>query len=90
MSDESDFLVCLTMLCDWLTKFALLSQPMRSKSKTNHAARAFSRAWCRFCVFASNCDWSFVLFEGFGGKRALGFSLKSELCQKRSKFRTQF
>ena len=28
--------------------------------------------------------------EGFGGKRALGFLLKTELCQKRSKFRMQF
>ena len=28
--------------------------------------------------------------EGFGGKRALGFLLKSELCQKRFKFRMQF
>ena len=28
--------------------------------------------------------------EGFGGKRALGFLLKIELCRKRSKFRTQF
>ena len=27
--------------------------------------------------------------EGFGGKRVLGFLLKSELCQKRSKFRMQ-
>ena len=31
-----------------------------------------------------------TLIEGFGGKRALGFLLKSELCQKRSKFRMQF
>ena len=31
-----------------------------------------------------------LIFEGFGGKRALGFLLKSELCQKRSKFRMQF
>ena len=31
-----------------------------------------------------------LLIEGFGGKRALGFSLKSELCQKRSKFGMQF
>ena len=28
--------------------------------------------------------------EGFGGKRALGFLLKSELCQKRSKSRMRF
>ena len=32
---------------------------------------------------------SFII-EGFGGKRALGFLLKSELCQKRSKFHMQF
>ena len=31
-----------------------------------------------------------ITIEGFGGKRALGFLLKSELCQKRSKFRMQF
>ena len=31
-----------------------------------------------------------MLIEGFGGKRALGFLLKSELCQNRSKFRMQF
>ena len=30
------------------------------------------------------------IIEGFGGKRALGFLLKSELCQKCSKFRMQF
>ena len=30
------------------------------------------------------------IFEGFGGKRALGFLLKNELCQKRSKFCMQF
>ena len=29
-------------------------------------------------------------FEGFGGKRALGFLLKIELCRKRSKFHMQF
>ena len=28
-----------------------------------------------------------LLIEGFGGKRALGFLLRNELCQKRSKFR---
>ena len=30
------------------------------------------------------------VIEGFGGKRALGFLLKIELSQKRSKFRMQF
>ena len=31
-----------------------------------------------------------VVNEGFGGKRAVGFLLKIELCRKRSKFRMQF
>ena len=31
-----------------------------------------------------------TIIEGFGGKRALGFLLKIELCRKRSKFRMQF
>ena len=31
-----------------------------------------------------------IVIEGFGGKRALGFLLKSELCQNCSKFRMQF
>ena len=31
-----------------------------------------------------------IVFEGFGGKRAVGFLLKIELCRKRSKFRMQF
>ena len=33
---------------------------------------------------------SAIKIEGFGGKRALGFLLKVELCRKRSKFRMQF
>ena len=28
-----------------------------------------------------------IAIEGFGGKSALGFLLKTELCRKRSKFR---
>ena len=38
----------------------------------------------------SNSFIKIEIIEGFGGKRALGFLLKSELCQKRSKFRMQF
>ena len=31
-----------------------------------------------------------ITLGGFGGKRAVGFLLKIELCRKRSKFRMQF
>ena len=41
------------------------------------------------CIYSCTII-SHFLIEGFGGKRALGFLLKSELCQKRSKFRMQF
>ena len=31
---------CFTTLCDWLTKFTPVCQPMRSKTKTNRASLA--------------------------------------------------
>ena len=35
-------------------------------------------------------EQSYIIIEGFSGKRALGFLLKIELCRKHSKFRMQF
>ena len=60
---------CFTTLCDWLTKLALLSQPMGIQTKTNRVlvARVFSRLapvtpigfefWLVRCVVYSCCDW---------------------------------
>ena len=52
-----------------------------------------SSTWaCNMVMWYWSADallWQLSI-EGFGGKRALGFSLKSELCQKRSKFGMQF
>ena len=55
---------------------------------------------CYFCSLNRLCCGVFTvtttatahsgLIEGFGGKRALGFLIKIELCRKRSKFRLQF
>ena len=48
---------CLTLFCDWSTKHALLSQPIRYKTNTNRAlvARAFPRfsfpAFPAVCLF---------------------------------------
>ena len=53
---ESNFafalVLSLTTLCDWLPKFAPLSQPMRSKTKTNRAsvARFFPRLAPVACI----------------------------------------
>ena len=52
---------CFRLLCDWLLKFAPLSQPMRPKPIVPRS-HPFSRAWHRLHVFASNSDWSIVLF----------------------------
>ena len=42
-------------------------------------------------VFSFECRKTKTkVIEGFGGKRALGFLLKIELCRKRSKFHMQF
>ena len=46
-------------LCLLYSKFAPLSQSMRSKMKTNHA---FSRAWNQLFVFPSSSDWFIALF----------------------------
>ena len=57
-----------TSLCDWSTKFAPVSQPIRSKTKTNHAslARVFPRLAPVACSglheFASSSDWFIMLF----------------------------
>jgi len=54
-------LVCFTLLSDWLPKLALLSQPIRSKTQTNHdlLARVFPRLTL---VFASISDWFMLCF----------------------------
>ena len=47
----------------WLKNFAPLSQPTRSKTKTNRdLPAAFSRAWRWLHVFASSSDWSVGLY----------------------------
>ena len=55
---------CITTPCDWLIKFAPLSQPIRCKSKTNRAllARVFLLLVLVTCVFALNSDWFVALF----------------------------
>ena len=67
---------CFTRLYDWLAKFAPLSKPMGSQTKTNRAwSHAFSRAWCRLHVFASSSDRLIVLFTSvvIGQRNHFGF-----------------
>ena len=49
---------CIATVCDWLKNLAPLSQPIRSKTKTNRGMmHAFSCAWRQLHVFASCSDW---------------------------------
>ena len=68
---------CITTLSDWFKTLAPLSQPIRSKIKTNRDLLcAFSHALPRLHVIASSFDWfnelsvSFVIgqsdYFGFG------------------------
>jgi len=44
---------CFTSLCDWFIKLMPLSQPIRSKTKSNcFFSLPFSCAWCTLHVFA--------------------------------------
>ena len=73
LSVESNLLLlslCFTSLCDWLTKLAPLSQPMRSQTAHGDKTRATSsanekpnRAWCRLHAMTSNSDWFTELFS---------------------------
>ena len=60
---------CFTSLCNWPAKHVSPSQPISSKTKTNHAllARVFPRLasvtyiffdfWLVHCAFCVCCDW---------------------------------
>ena len=63
MTVESDYVIAIAKLSDWLKRLAPVFQPMRSKTKTNHApcTRDFSRASSELQVIARNCDWFMAL-----------------------------
>ena len=69
---------CIATLCDWIKRLAPLSQPIRSKTKTNCDLPArVSRAWRRLHVFASSSDWfiGLVTTVVIGQSNNLGFGI---------------
>ena len=55
MNVESNHVIAIAMLGDWLKNFAPVFQPMRSKTKTN-------RALSKLQVISRNSDWLIALF----------------------------
>ena len=64
MTVESNTVIAIAKLSDWLKRLAPVFQPMRVKTKTNHitpCTRDFSRASSELQVNARNCDWFIAL-----------------------------
>ena len=60
MTVESNYVIPIATLSDWLQRLAPVFQPMRRKTKIkSHHVRVhdFSRASSELHVIARNCDW---------------------------------
>ena len=79
MTFESNGAIAIATLIDWLKNFPPVSQPIRSKIKTNRTLHArFSRALSKLQVIARNSHWFIALFAAvvIGGSNyfGIGFS----------------
>ena len=62
MTVESNYVIAIATLCDWLKRLAPVFQPMRRKTKPSApCTRDFSRASSELQVIARNCDWLMAL-----------------------------
>ena len=62
MTVESNYVIAIATLSDWLKILAPVFQPMRSKAKTNLTMYAwFFRALSELHVIARNFDWFIAL-----------------------------
>ena len=62
MTVESNFVIAIASLSDWLKRVAPLFLPTRSKIKIIRTMYAwFSRALSELQVIARNCDWFIAL-----------------------------
>ena len=87
MTVESNYVIAIATLSDWLKRLAPVFQPMRSKTKTNR--KTYAWLFPRF----ENCDWFTALFVRvvIGRSNCFGFGffdshLKTALwCKKFTK-----
>ena len=76
MTVESNCVIAIATLSDWLKRVAPVFQPMRSETKNN---RDFSRASSELQVIASNYDWFIALFVPvvIGRSNCFGFGFST-------------
>ena len=90
MTVESNYVIAIDTLSDWLKRLAPVFQPTRSKPEPiAPRMRDFSRAMSELQVIARNCDW-FILFAPvvIGWRNCFGFglsTLKTTLTEARAK-----
>ena len=80
MTIESNYVIAIATLSDWLKRVAPVFQPMRIKTKTNPPrTRDFSRASSELQVIARNCDWFIALFVPvvIGRSNCFGFGFST-------------
>ena len=80
MTVESNDVIAIATLSDWLKRFAPVFQPMRNKTKTNRTMYAwFSRALSELQIIAKNCDWFIALSAPvvIGRSNCFGFSFST-------------
>ena len=71
MTVESNYVIAIATLNDWLKRLAPVFQPMRRKTKTNPTLH--------LQVSARNCDWFMALFvpDVIGRSNRFGFGFST-------------
>ena len=62
MTAESNHVIAIATLSDWLKNLEPVFHPMRSETKTAVCTRDFSRALSKLQVMTRNSDWFIALF----------------------------
>ena len=80
MTVESNSVIAIATLSDWLKRLAPVFQPMRIKPKPiAPCTRDISRASSELQVIARNCDWFIALFASvvIGRSNCFGFGFST-------------
>ena len=82
MTVESNHMIAIAMLSDWLKRLAPFFQPMRSKTKPVAPCTCdFSHALSELQVIARSCDWFITLSAPvvIGLSNCFGFGFSTHL-----------
>ena len=80
MTVESNYVIVIATLNDWLKRLVPVFQPMRSKTRTNRVCMSdFSRTLSKFQIIPRNCDWFITVFAPvvIGCSNCFGFGFST-------------